>query len=147
MVLVSIFMKTHNHFWAPSQRYKYVFTATYSKSDGVPLLAHAHCKRYVPRTYVYTNLRLQHYVSALRCRDKNHAGRTVLLEYRVVHLCKTHLNHFILSTAVLQVILLPFCCHSTAWSKCTLMIRVHSHAYSYPSALSLYMCILVHPMQ
>jgi len=43
---------------------------------SVPLLAHAHCKRYVPRTYdvrtyVRTYLRLQHCVSALRCRDKN----------------------------------------------------------------------------
>lgn len=58
--------------------------------------------------------------------------------------CKTNLNHFILSTAVLQLILLPFCswfhCHCTAillldpsalsWSECILMhtlIQVHFH--------------------
>jgi len=52
-VLISIFIKIHNHFWAPSQCYKYVFTAIYSKSV-LPLLAHAHCEWYVPRTYERT---------------------------------------------------------------------------------------------
>jgi len=63
-VLVCILMKTHNHFWVPSQCYKYVFTAIYGKSDGVLCF---HYSRMRIATYVQTFLRLRRYVSALRC--------------------------------------------------------------------------------
>jgi len=59
-VLVSIFMKTHNHFWAPPQCYKDMFTAIYSKSDGVLCFHYSHMRiandmyQYVPRTYERT---------------------------------------------------------------------------------------------
>ena len=43
-VLVSIFHETHNHFWAPSQCYQYVFTAMYSKSDGVLYFRYSHMR-------------------------------------------------------------------------------------------------------
>ena len=41
-VLVSIFMKTHNHFLSSMQCYKYVYTAIYSKSDGVLHFHYSH---------------------------------------------------------------------------------------------------------
>ena len=41
-VLVSIFMKTHNHFLSAMQCYKYVYTAIYSKSDGVLHFHYSH---------------------------------------------------------------------------------------------------------
>ena len=56
-----------------------MFTLLY-KSDGVlcfPLLMYVHCEWYVLRTMTNlrtTNLRLQHYVLALQCWDKNKAG-------------------------------------------------------------------------
>ena len=72
-VLVSIFMKTHNHFWAPAQRYKYVFIAVYVVRVVVEFSASitCACALQTVRTWgtyhIQTYLRLQHYVSALRC--------------------------------------------------------------------------------
>ena len=63
-VLVSIFMKTHNHFWAPSQRYKYVFTAIYSKSDGV-LCFH------------YSRMRIANDTYHVRTYERTYASSTV----------------------------------------------------------------------
>ena len=67
MVLVSIciFMKTHNPFWVPSQRYKCVHWYIYSKSNGV-LCFHYSRMRIVNDTY----LRLQHCLSTLAPRQK-----------------------------------------------------------------------------
>ena len=67
-VLVSIFMKTHNHFLSSMQCYKYVYTVIYSKSDGV---LHFHYSRWalqmIPTTLTYVSL--QHYLWALWCPD------------------------------------------------------------------------------
>ena len=54
-ILVSIFMETHNHFWAPSHCYKCVFTGIYSKwwSSLLPLLTYAHCEWYVHEWYIH----------------------------------------------------------------------------------------------
>ena len=87
-VLVSIFMKTHNHFWAPSQCYKYVFTAIIClyivrvmEFSGF----HYSRMRIANDTYhIRTNVptpRLQHYVSALRCWDKKNKKHDVLPIY------------------------------------------------------------------
>ena len=57
--------------WASGRGYSphTVDTALSPIDDVLPLLAHAHCEPYVPCTYEMY-LCLQHYVSALRCRDK-----------------------------------------------------------------------------
>ena len=115
-VLVSILMKTHNHFRAPSQRYKYVITAIYSKSDGVHYsrMRIANDTYHVPRTNVPTppalclgtpvprQTRIKTIKNVMRCigipDQKKHRNKVGMIAYNSSQYNPTLRNYIYLST-------------------------------------------------